>query len=192
MKFMYTPWPDKSDKYALRSNLVNLISDFYYFAPSHEVADFHSKVAPVYIYEFAHMTKVSYGAEWMGVVHLNNVPFDFGIPLLPGPYDTADKNVSLMIMSMYANFARSGDPSASGVTWERFNSSHRAYLRVDTNPKMMASFFPRRMSFWNDYHPELVQVKFDLKIKVVSGASAGVTMGTFYCIVLIILAMFVM
>ena len=50
---MYTPWPDKNDKYALRSQLVDLIGDYIYFAPSHEVADIHSKVAPVYMYEFA-------------------------------------------------------------------------------------------------------------------------------------------
>ena len=43
---MYTPWPDKNDKYALRSQLVDLVGDYLYFAPSHEVADIHSKVAP--------------------------------------------------------------------------------------------------------------------------------------------------
>ena len=193
LKFMYTPWPDNSDKYALRSQLVDLISDFFYFAPSHEVADIHSKVAPVYMYEFAHRSSVSYGQEWMGVVHLNNVPFDFGIPLHPGlPYNTADKNVSLLIMTMYANFARSGDPSASGITWERFNSTHRAYLRVDTNSKMAASFNPRRMAFWNDYHPKLAEVKFDSKREKTSGVGTGVTMATLYQTFFIILAMFLM
>ena len=193
LKFMYTPWPDNSDKYELRSQLVDLISDFFYFAPSHEVADIHSKVAPVYMYEFAHRSSVSYGQEWMGVVHLNNVPFDFGIPLHPGlPYNATDKNVSLFIMTMYANFARSGDPSASGVTWERFNSTHRAYLRVDTNSKMAASFNPRRMAFWNDYYPKLVEVKFDSKKEQTSGVGTGVTMATFYQTFFIILAMFFM
>ena len=36
---MYTPWPDRNDKYALRSQLVDLIGDYIYFAPSHEVAE---------------------------------------------------------------------------------------------------------------------------------------------------------
>ena len=129
----------------------------------------------------------------MGVVHLNNVPFDFGIPLHPGiPYNAADKNVSLLIMTMYANFARSSNPSASGVTWERFNSSHRAYLRVDANPKMAASFYPLRMSFWNDYHPKLVEVKFDSKREKTSGVGIGVTMATLHQTFFIILAMFSM
>ena len=191
---MYTPWPDKTDKYALRSQLVDLIGDYLYFAPSHEVADIHSQFAPVYMYEFAHRSKVASlysNADWMGVVHADNKPYDFGIPLLPGfasTYDAADRNVSLFIMAMYANFARSGDPSFSGVTWERYNSSHRAYLRVDANPKMAASFYPRRMAFWNDYHPKLQQVKFETKIEVTSGANS-VNMGTFVQIALITILM---
>ena len=193
LKFMYTPWPDNCDKYALRSQLVDLVGDYLFFAPSHEVADIHSKVAPVYMYEFTHRSQASYAPEpWMGVVHAENVPFDFGIPLLPNflpYYSDGDRNVSLLIVTMYANFARSGDPSASGVSWERFNSSHRAYLRVDTNPKMAASFNPRRMAFWNDYHPKLV--KFETNKDGFSGASPAVIMGTFLHIVLSIILVLV-
>ncbi|KAL9966487.1 hypothetical protein ACROYT_G024569 [Oculina patagonica] len=195
LQFMYTPWPDNSDKYALRSQLVDLIGDYMYFAPSHEVANIHSKVAPVYMYEFAHRPKnASIFAEWMGVVHGENVPFDFGIPLWYPGYDAADKNVSLFIMEAYANFAKTGDPTpqpVSGVTWERYNSSHRSYLRVHPNPKMAATFAPRRMAFWNDYHPKLEQVSFETKKDVVSGTSSGVAMAMFYHIALaFVLVMF--
>ena len=183
---MYTPWPDNNNAYALRSQLVSVISDYMYFAPSQEVAEIHSQVAPVYMFEYAHKSNVSFGLEWMGVVHGNNIMYDFGVPFLPSSpfdYDAADRNVSLFIMAMYANFARSGNPTprpVSGVTLEKFNSSHRAYLRVDVNPKMTVSFYPRRMSFWNGYYPKLAQVKFDIEKEMVSGASAGVTMGTFF------------
>ena len=186
LEFMYTPWPDNSNKYALRSQLVALLNDYIYFAPSHEVADVHSPFAPVYMYEFAY-SRATGNPSWTSVMvnHGDNVAYDFGFPLLPkfSPLaNAADTNVSLFIMTTYANFARSGEPTpqqVSGVTWEKFNSSHRAYLRVDANPKMAASFYPRRMAFWNDYHPKLLQVKFDTKKEVVSGASTGVTMGAF-------------
>ena len=108
LEFMYTPWPDKSNKYALRSQLVDLLGDYLFFAPSHEVADVQSQVAPVYMYEFAQRAKTSMGADWMGVVHSENVPFDFGVPLIPmffPFYSQADRNVSLFIITMYANFA---------------------------------------------------------------------------------------
>ena len=183
LEFMYTPWPDNSNTYALRSGLVDVIGDKIFAAPSHKVADVQSQVAPVYMYEFAHRANSSLEvrAEWMGVVHGENIPFDFGVPFLPkfSPhYSQADRNVSLFIMSMYANFARSGDPSVSGVAWEKYNSSHRAYLKVDTSPKLKTSFNSRRMSFWNNYYPKLEQVKFDVNKEVVSGAKDIVTMGT--------------
>jgi len=184
LQFMYTPWPDKNDKYALRSQLLDLIGDYIYFAPSHEVADIHSKVAPVYMYEFAHRRTIgNKNKEWMGVVHADNVPYDFGLPFFPVislGFDAGDRNVSLFIMRMYTNFAKNGDPTSqpvSGVTWEKYNSSHRAYLRVDAHPKMSAVFAPRRMAFWNDYYPKLAQVKFDTKVS--SGASHKITMTMF-------------
>lgn len=192
---MYTPWPDNTDKYALRSQLVDLISDYMYFAPSQKVADIHSQFAPVYMFEFAYRSKVSFGSPWMGVVHGNNIMYDFGIPFLPNSpfkYDTTDRNISLFIMAVYANFARSGNPTpqpVSGVTWERFNTSHRTYLQVEVNSKMAASFYPRRMAFWNDYYPKLAQLKFDTKKEVVSGASSLVTIGS-QIVFVTILAMF--
>ena len=179
-QFMYTPWPDNSDKYALRGQLVDLFGDYLFFASSHEVADIHSKVAPVYMYEFAYSR-----IPGKLVKHSDNLPYDFGFPLLPKfsnlTYE-ADKNVSLLIMQLYVNFATYGNPTPEqvrSVTWERFNSSDRAYLRIDANPKMAASFYPRRMAFWNDYYPKLVKVKFGTKKEVVSGANTSVAMGTF-------------
>lgn len=161
---MYTPWPDNSDKYAMRSQLIDLIGDYIFFAPSHEVADIHSKYAPVYMYEFAHRSKTASATpEWMGVAHDENVPFDFGAPLTLPFYHDVDKYISLTIMALYTNFAKYGDPTplpVSGVTWEKYNSNHRAYLRVDSKSKMAFSFAPRRMAFWNNYHPKLTQVTF--------------------------------
>ena len=192
---MYTPWPDSNDKYALRSQLIDLIGDRIFVAPSHEVADIHSKYAPVYMYEFAHRPKnASIFPEWMGVVHGENVFFPFGIPLWFPRYDAADKNVSQFVMAAYANFVKTGNPTLqpfSGVTWERYNTTHRAYLRIEAKPKMAAAFAPRRMAFWNDYYPKLQQVEFDTKKEVVSGGSAGVAMGMLsYLAVVIVFVLF--
>ena len=59
LEFMYTPWPDKNDNYALRQQLANLIGDYLFYAPSHEVADIHSQFAAVYMHEFSHRAKAS-------------------------------------------------------------------------------------------------------------------------------------
>ncbi|XP_058943578.2 neuroligin-4, X-linked-like [Pocillopora verrucosa] len=187
LEFMYTPWPDKSNKYALRGQLMDLFGDFVFYAPSHQSADVHSSVAPVYILEFAHRSKtVTKLPKWMGVVHGANRHYDFGIPLIPpfsSRYDADDKNVSLFIMALYTNFAKFGDPTpqpVSGVMWKRYNSIYRAYLRADSKPKMAASFAPRRMAFWNDYYPKLEQVKFDTKEYVASGTGENVCSTIFF------------
>ena len=117
---------------------------------------------------------------WHGVQHDDNVGYDFGVPLLlrfvslfP---DQSDKDVSLFIMEMFTNFAKLGNPtpqSVNGVTFEKYNSSHRPYLRVNKKSEMTASFAPRRMSFWNDYHPRLMEVKFEKKAVVDSNAGSA-------------------
>ena len=60
------------------------------------VADIRSKVAPVYMYEFAHRrTKGNKNKGWMGVVQGANVPYEFGIPFYPGlssDFDAGDRN----------------------------------------------------------------------------------------------------
>ena len=168
---------------------MDFIGDYLYFAPGHEVADIHSKAAPLYMYEFAHRrTKGNKNKEWMGVVHGANVPYEFGMPFYPSlssDFDAGDRNLSLLLMEY---FAKSGDPTpqpVSGVTWERYDSSYRAYLRNHAHPKMAAAFAPRRMAFWNDYYPKLAQVKFDTRDKVGSGSNVDVAMAMFLKVALI-------
>ena len=184
---MYTPWPDSSDKYALRTQLVDLIGDQLFYAPSHAVADIHSKYADVYMSMFDYQQKVRLRHKaWYGVQHSDNVFFEFGGPFMPrfailSP-DQSDKDVSSFIMEIYTNFAKFGNPTpqpVSGVTFERYNSSQRAYLRVDNKSEMKASFAPRRMSFWNDYLPKLMEVKFEKETVVVSDAGCASAMAKF-------------
>ena len=192
LEFMYTPWPDNNDEYALRSQLVDLVGDYVFVAPSFETAEMHSTFAPVHVYEFTHRSKLSLFPEWMGVVHGENLVYELGIPMLAGiplTFDATDRNVSRLFMGVYADFARSATLKVGGVTWEKFNSSHRAYLQLDANPKMAGSYHPHRMAFWNNYYPKLSQVKFEIKTVVASGTSSTATMATLvHVIIAIILA----
>ena len=120
----------------------------------------------MYMFDYQQRVRPLHKA-WYGVQHGDNVGYDFGIPLMPRfanlfP-DQCDKDISLFLMEMYTNFAKLGNPTpqpVSDVTFERYNSSQRAYLRMDKKSEMKASFAPRRMSFWNDYYPKLMEVKF--------------------------------
>lgn len=175
MEFQYTPWRDQDDANALREKLIDLIGDYFYVVPTHEIATIHSNFAPVYLYKFSHRSR---GNQHVGVAHGDNVPYDFGIPFLEisadaegfHNYDVKDRQVSWFVMTLYANFAKYGNPTpqpVSGVTWHQFNSTHRAYLRVDANPAMVSCFDPHRMAFWNNYYPKLVQVEFGVSTEAV-------------------------
>ena len=178
MEFQYTPWPETADPSALRQQLVNLFTDLTYSAPSHAVAAIHSHFAPVYMYEFNRRPNGISSPEWMGVRHADNVGYDFGIPLLKYPpseflpaYDDVDRNISLLVMTLYSNFARSGNPTpqaVSGVSWEQFNSTHRAYLKIDEKSEMASNYHPHRVAFWTNYYPKLAQLKLDKDSHVTS------------------------
>ena len=124
----------------------------------------------------------SFWPEWLGAAHGENVVFEFGAPFMFNntddlSFDAVDRNVSLLMLTAYTNFAKSGSmtPLPGGVEWAGFNSSHRAYLYIDDNPKMASNFYPHRMAFWNDYYPKLAEVKFEMTEKrhKVSGGSLG-------------------
>ena len=162
VEFQYTPWDQTIDSPTLRQKIVDMQSDYYVAAPTVEVLRLHSLQAPAYMYEFSHKSKLSTNAEWRGIQHGENTPYCFGAPFLNITslnFNEEDKNVSRLIMSAYANFAREGTPtphSVQGVTWSQFNATHWSYLRILPNPEMKSNFEPYRMAFWNSYYPKLV------------------------------------
>ena len=162
IEFQYTPWSKTSDSTTLRQKIVDMQSDYYVTAPTVEVLGIHSQKAPAYMYVFTHRSQRSTAAVWMGVRHGDNTPYDFGAPFLNITslnFTDEDRNVSGIIMSLYANFAKDGVPTPSpvhGVTWGKFNKTHRSYLVIQGNPETKANFKPHRMAFWNSYYPRLL------------------------------------
>ena len=131
LEFQYTPWSAEDDVYALRDNLIDLIGDYFYVAPTHEIAVTRSNFSPVYLYEFSHRPAKN---QFEGASHGDNVPYDFGIPFLESSadaegspnFDARDRQVSWLLMTLYTNFAKYGNPTpqpVSGVTWQQFNST---------------------------------------------------------------------
>lgn len=162
IEFQYTPWSKTTDSATLRQKIVDMQSDYYVAAPTVEVLGIHSKDAPAYMYEFSHRSKVNTADAWMGVKHGDNTPYDFGAPLLNITslnFTEEDRNVSRLIMSLYANFAKYGIPTphaVQGMTWDTFNRTNRLYLRIQARPEMQVNFEPHRMAFWNSYYPRLL------------------------------------
>lgn len=162
VEFQYTPWNKTPDSPTLRQKIVDMQTDYYVAAPTVEVLGIHSQKAPTYMYEFGHRSKRNTEDVWKGVQHGDNTPYDFGAPFLNITslyFNEEDKNVSSLIMSLYANFAKYGVPTPSsvhGVTWDEFNRTHKSYLLIQGNSVMRENFEPHRMAFWNSYYPRLV------------------------------------
>ena len=75
-------------------------------------------------------------------------------------YDDIDRNVSDMVITLFTNFAKYGNPTPQpvrGVSWEEFNSSRKAYLRIHSVPEMAINFQPTRMAFWNRYYENMLK-----------------------------------
>ena len=179
IEFQYTPWSKTSDSPTLRKKMINIQSDYFVAAPTVEVLGIHSASAPTYMYEFSHRSqKANTEDAWMGVKHGDNTPYDFGAPFLnitPLTFTEEDQNVSSLIMSLYANFAKYGNPTpqaVQGVTWGEFNRTTRLYLRIQGTPEIEANFEPQRMAFWDSYYPRLLNFSNHI-LQEVSGTNRG-------------------
>ncbi|XP_031560523.1 cholinesterase 1-like [Actinia tenebrosa] len=135
--------------------LVDIFTDIVVAAPTHAALTFHSKHgAPTYMFEFAHgHRKTEAPEEWMGPTHGDTEAYEFGKPFLkPGGYDKDDRTVSDIMVTMFINFAKFGNPTPNpvhGVKWQTFDLTNKDYLRIQVNPDMFSNYRPEKMKFWN-------------------------------------------
>ncbi|XP_031560567.1 cholinesterase 1-like [Actinia tenebrosa] len=162
LKSQYTP--DNNDPSEYRKKLVEMLSDFYVTAPTHPSLTFQSENSTAnFMFEFAHRSQFHPKPQWMGVVHEDTTAYKFGLPLLSSNpselrFDDNDRNVSDMVVTMFTNFAKFGNPTptaVNGVQWASFNSSLKNYLKIQSNPVMTSNYYPQRMTFWNSRFPML-------------------------------------
>ncbi|OON22929.1 Carboxylesterase [Opisthorchis viverrini] len=72
---------------------------------------------PVYFYEFQHRTASVQWPEWAGTMHGYEIEYVFGIPFSPQfqatfyRFTDEERRLSDMMMTYWANFARTGDPN---------------------------------------------------------------------------------
>ena len=152
LEFQYSPCGDTADPLMLRQGIVDALGDRMFVAPSLQACEEHSTQAQTYLFLFDHHLQFSANAKWMGATHGDNFFFDFGVPFLGfSQYNDADKNVSHLVMTMYTNFAKLGNPTpeplSRGVQCTAFNWTNLAYLCIQPDPYMKSSYHPHRMAF---------------------------------------------
>lgn len=176
--FLNTPWPYAQDVYKVKRGFSDIITDSCVAEPAHSSLLYHSGVETAYMYEFTHRSKLNPLPDWMGVLHKDDTPYQFGFPLMNltvlQKYDEADRNVSDTVITLFTNFAKYGNPTphpVSGVVWETFNSSNRVYMRIAEAPVMAINYHPTRMAFWSGYYKKLL--KEDSKCKTAAVNQSG-------------------
>ncbi|KAF8566939.1 hypothetical protein P879_10731 [Paragonimus westermani] len=76
-----------------------------------------AQTLPVYFYEFQHRTQSVQWPAWTGTMHGYEIEYVFGIPYSPQfqatyyRFTDEERKLSDMMMTYWANFARTGDPN---------------------------------------------------------------------------------
>ncbi|GIY14843.1 acetylcholinesterase [Caerostris extrusa] len=87
----------------------------------------------VYYYLYTHRSSVTPWAEWMGIVHFEEIQFVFGQPLLhPELYSKEEFQLSLRMLGTWAHFAKTGSPDLYH-NWPKYSKENRTYMILDTD-----------------------------------------------------------
>ncbi|KAF4521498.1 hypothetical protein B566_EDAN001798 [Ephemera danica] len=115
-----------------------------------------------------------------GCVHGEELPYVFGAPLVgslahfPRNYTRAEQALAEAVIIYWSNFARTGNPNEpvepdapslhagrsernrfKDMEWPAYEAVHKAYLILDTKPRLKNHYRAHRLSFWLNLVPDL-------------------------------------
>jgi len=166
VNFLYQPYPPTEDKLMLRKFYLDFLNDKKYMSPTIMMAaQMAQQQADTFVYRFDIKPKTMLDIpEGIGVPHGFEQIFIWGLPYWGAQndiqWDNADKRVSDIIMTMWANFAKFTNPTQVGVyiKWDTFTQENPSILIIDRTFNMsdMLSLNYRAIKFWNDYYPNVL------------------------------------
>merc|ERR1711962_1216448 len=131
------------------------------------VVDFAHRYAEtgnnVYMYHFMEVASVSPWPKWSGAMHADEIAFLFGQPLNHSyQYTEKEANLSKQMMSYWANFAKTGNPSLTGTGrwmdtyWPLHTPLKREILTLSSGPSTtLEGHRVRQCAFWKKFLPQL-------------------------------------
>lgn len=121
---------------------IELVNDLAFRAPSIKQALSHMKGGGrAYVYYFGKESDVN---PWMGAGHASELNYVFhNLDLKVEYVGTVDKVLAKKIVTMWTNFARSGNPSIEGFTWEPYNEKTRPTMVVGKKGELSMVNNPR-------------------------------------------------
>ncbi|XP_031767185.2 juvenile hormone esterase-like [Galleria mellonella] len=149
----------EKDTEAIKSGIIKMYTDSYFGYPAVEAIEltFNYTKSPVFLYHLVYKAVNSfsqifgYGDEDQGVCHADDLMYLFPIHFLAKEPSTDDIEMSKLIVTMWTNFATSGDPNKPvqiPYKWKPASSgSKMEYLEISSKPKMKEDF-ASRSRFW--------------------------------------------
>ena len=165
VNFLYRPYPPTEDKIQLRNFYLNFLNDRKYLAPTIGLAAHMAMQAETFVYRFDLKPRTMIDIpEDIGVPHGFEQIFLWGLPYWGTQndiaWDNADKRVSDIIMTMWANFAKYTNPTQLGVyiKWDNFTHENPSILIIDRSFNMsdLHSLNHHAIKFWNEYYPSVL------------------------------------
>ncbi|KAF2884836.1 hypothetical protein ILUMI_21313 [Ignelater luminosus] len=166
--FFYRPTIPVSDPNEARKVVADFSTDKNFGSSTFLHASFISKDETTYMYRFdtkpSTVGVTSKIPEWISVPHLFDLIYVWGIPYwapLPDQeWDSRDKKTSDIIMSFWATFAKSTNPTDNSIypiRWDPFTKQNPLLLIIDRNFSMSdaTTFNYKSLEFWNDYFPKV-------------------------------------
>ncbi|XP_037047980.1 cholinesterase isoform X2 [Bradysia coprophila] len=176
MKYMYTYWPNPTNKTHIREQYIHLLSDFLYRAPvDHMVKLLVEQNVPVYMYVMNTTVEGLKLQEWRKVPHdaehffLTGAPF-MDVEFFPrrarldrNMWTDNDRNMSHFFMKTFTDFARFGNPTPQqvlGIHFDRARNGELKYLNLNTtyNSSVLLNFRQTESAFWTQYLPTVIGV----------------------------------
>lgn len=181
VSFFYRPHPPTNDKGLLRDRYLDLQTEKNYAAGLTFLAGKVARYQSSYVYRFDYRPKTPMVTEdvpdWAGVPHMFELQFVWGLPYTvssPIQWNAADKKMADVMMTLFSNFVKVGNPSqpSMNVKWETYSEDNPGILLIDRviNMSDPSAVDYKALAFWNDYYPKVVEEAIDNCCNVTSNA----------------------
>jgi len=164
IEFEYTNWLNPGDPIKNREAVDRLTGDWQFTCPVVEFAHKYAETGNnVYMYYFTQRASTSPWPIWSGAMHADEIDFLFGKPLNQAHgYTEAEQRLSKKMMTYWANFAKTGNPSLSAdhtwteIYWPLHTPLKRETLELNANKlKVRDGLRVKKCAFWKKFLPQL-------------------------------------
>ncbi|EDW61189.2 neuroligin-4, X-linked isoform X2 [Drosophila virilis] len=176
ISFMYSD-KNNADQMTINTNLINAHTEKSYITPLEMFVDIVSMHQNVYSYIFKFRSKSIRPdlPSWIGVPKYFDQIFVWGIPYVNNiiEWNSTDKKMADIIMTLWANFAKTSNPTKSNVyvKWSTISPPNYSYIIIDE--RFNTGYFAdnQKVQFWKNLYPKIL----NFATECCNSTNAGIT-----------------